>query len=130
MSLLSSLAAGADGVFGIMTGNTDSLGAYPDGTSEGAADVNNGINTDTLAQTASLVAQTVPIWTSNVLGLQSQNQLSTPTFAGLGTEPGLTSGAGTLLPGPQSPGGAGIASSPYLPYIAAGLIIFLLVVNK
>src|SRR5208282_1292068 len=105
MSLLSSLAGGSDNIFGSMDAEDDDFGPDPSGSQDGVAGVNNGINTDTLAQTASLVASTVPIWTSNVLGLQSQNQLSTPTFAGLGTEPGLTSGAGTILPGPQSPGG-------------------------
>lgn len=80
-------------------------GSSPSGTQSGPG-FNLGAATDQLAQTGlSQLSQTVPVWTASLFGQQSQNQLNAPTYSGLGTQPGLTSGAGPALPGPQPAGG-------------------------
>jgi len=80
-------------------------GSSPSGTQNGPG-FNLGAATDQLAQTGlGFLSNTVPVWTASLLGQQSQNQLSAPTYSGLGTQPGLTSGAGPVLPGPQPAGG-------------------------
>jgi hypothetical protein len=95
----------ASGGITMSGGTTMSGGSSPSGTQAGAG-FNLGAATDQLAQTGlSAISKTVPVWTSSLFGQQSQNQLAAPTYSGLGTQPGLTSGAGPVLPGPQPAGG-------------------------
>jgi hypothetical protein len=86
-------------------------GSSPSGTQNGPG-FNLGAATDQLAQTGlGMLSNTVPVWTSSLLGQQSQNQLNAPTYSGLGTQPGLTSGAGPVLPGPQPAGGVPVPTT-------------------
>jgi hypothetical protein len=108
---------GGNGAFGSMnltTATSDlgsalsagfSGGSSPSGTQQGPG-FNLGAATDQLEQTGlNAASQTVPVWTASLFGQQSQNQLNEPTYSGLGTQPGLTTGAGPVLPGPQPAGG-------------------------
>jgi hypothetical protein len=117
--------AGGANLFAGFPGGTQ-LGANPDGTQGGGSTggVSPGSALDTLANTAlNVAAQTVPIWTASLLGQQSQNQNLAPTYAGNGVQPGLTSGSGPYLPGPQPPGGTATATTSYTPLLIVGAII-------
>jgi hypothetical protein len=106
-SLMPSLGSAANGIFGFFGGGaTAGSGSAPDGTQNGSTGVDQGSATDSFLNTLIGVANaTVPVWAPAVAKQQQKNQVANPVFAGIGTAPGLTSGAGPAKPGPQSPGG-------------------------
>lgn len=116
-SMMTSLGGAANGIFGLFgASNTpDNAGPAPDGTQNGSTGTDQGSATDSFVNTLLSVAQsTVPIWAPAVAKQQQTNQVAKPVFAGIGTAPGLTSGAGPAKPGPQSPGGIPQASTSFL----------------
>jgi hypothetical protein len=129
---------GSNGIFGSMNVGTSQGASSYASTGSASGQNNSGINlglgTDQLLQTGlSALSQTVPVWTSSLLGQQTQNQLSSPTYSGLGTQPGLTSGAGTTLPGPQPPGGTPTntaLSTSTLLLIGAVVVVFFLMMKE
>lgn len=124
--------AAANGIWGILgaAANAVNGGPSPSGTQNGStgSDTSLGTSTDTWYNTLLNVANaSVPIWTAAVAKTQQSNQLSNPLFAGIGTAPGLTSGAGPVAPGAQAPGATlaqpGFKFSPQMLAVIAAVAI-------